>query len=118
MRADLKSLYLEPDTSTLPRDPAEFVFLARMTVAQPDSTDGETFDITVCTAEWLSKQCRADGGMYDPRHHLVVTMEMFDKKALLAWLEARVRGVEAPTWREVGEQLGRIAHWEFEDYTP
>jgi hypothetical protein len=45
-------------------------------------------------------------------------MEMFDKKTLLAWLEARVREVEASTWREIGERLGRIAHWEFEDYTP
>lgn len=58
MRADLKSLYIEPDTSTLPSDPAEFVFLARMSVGPPDGADGETFDITVCTPEWLSKQSR------------------------------------------------------------
>ncbi len=116
-RADLKSLYIEPDTSTLPSDPAEFVFLARMSVGPPDGADGETFDIPSAPLSG-SRNNPADGGVYLPRHHLVVTMEMFDKKTLLAWLEARVREVEASTWREIGERLGRIAHWEFEDYTP
>jgi len=52
-----------------------------------------------------------------PRHHLVVTMEEFDKRALRAWLEARVGEVEASSWAEVGARLGRMAGWEFEDYT-
>lgn len=118
MRAQLKSLDLEPDPSSLSGDPAEFSLLARMIVGPPDTPGEESFDITVCTPEWLAAQCLAQGGLYNPRHHLVVTLDTFDQRALRAWLEARVRAVEAPTWGEVGEKLGRLGYWEFEDYTP
>jgi hypothetical protein len=47
----------------------------------------------------------------------VVTVETFDQRALRDWLDARVQELEAPTWREIGERLGRIAYWEFEDYS-
>ena len=118
MRAQLKFLELEPEPSSLPGDPAAFSLLARMIVGPPDAPGEESFDVTVCTPEWLAARCRAQGGLYDPRHHLVVTLDTFDKETLRAWLEARVRAVEAPTWGEVGGRLGRLGYWEFEDYTP
>jgi hypothetical protein len=37
-------------------------------------------------------------------------------RALRDWLAARVQEVEADTWSEIGERLGRVGHWEFEDY--
>jgi Immunity protein 8 len=86
-----------------------------MIVGPPDTPGEESFDITVCAPEWLAERCGAQGGIYNPRHHLVVTLETFDQRTLRAWLEARVREVEAPTWREVAERLGRLAYWEFED---
>jgi hypothetical protein len=49
-------------------------------------------------------------------NELVVTLDTFDPETLRAWLEARVRAVGAPTWREVGERLGRLGCREFEDY--
>ena len=118
MRAQLKSLSLEPDPSSLSGDPVEFSFLARMIVGPRDMPGEESFDITVCSPEWLAAQCRAQGGLYDPRHHLVVTLDIFDRRTLHTWLEARVGAVEASTWPEVGERLGRLGFWEFEDYTP
>jgi Immunity protein 8 len=56
------------------------------------------------------------GGIYNPRHHLVVTFEDFDKRAVQAWLAAQVQKIEADTWGQVGDHLSRLAHWEFEDY--
>ena len=61
MRAELTSLYFEPDTSTLPSGPSEFALLARMSVGPPDVADGEAFDITVCTPQRLSHPSRAGG---------------------------------------------------------
>ncbi len=118
VRAVLKSLDLEPDPATLPSDPAEFALLARLYVGPPDSPGEESFDIAVCTPQWLSQQCHANGGIYNPRHHLVVTLESFDKRVLHAWLDAWVRDVQGATWSEIGERLGRLGYWEFEDYTP
>jgi hypothetical protein len=116
VRAILKSLSLDPDSSTLSDDPSEFVLLARMIVGSPDTPGEESFDVTVCSPEWLAKTCREVGGIYNARHHLVVSFDGFDVRALRAWLTARVRDVEADTWSEVGERLGRLGRWEFEDY--
>ncbi|MEJ7831563.1 MAG: Imm8 family immunity protein [Nocardioides sp.] len=116
MRAELKTLDLEPDPSTLPNDPAEFSLLARMIVGPPDTAGAESFDVTVCTPEWLANACGQVGGIYNARHHLVVNFGTFDKRALRAWLSARVQEVEGETWSEIGERLGRLGHWEFEDY--
>ena len=114
MRAVLKSLDLEPDPSTLPGDPAAFSLLARMIVGPPDGPGEESFDVTICTPEWLAQA--AKGGFYDARHHVVVNFDAFDKNALHRWLSQRVTSVQADTWHGIGERLGRLGYWEFEDY--
>jgi hypothetical protein len=114
MRAVLKSLDLEPDPATLPGDPAAFSLLARMIVGPPDGPGEESFDVTICTPEWLAHV--ANGGFYDARHHVVVNLDAFDKNALHTWLTRRVTSVQADTWQEIGERLGRLGYWEFEDY--
>lgn len=116
VRAELKSLSFDPDLATLSSDPAGFSFLARMIVGPADGPGEESFDITVCSPEWLAQACRRVGGIYTPRHHLVVTFEDFDQRAVKAWLAARVQEIEADTWGRIGDQLSRISHWEFEDY--
>lgn len=118
MRATLKSLHLDPDPATLPEDPAAFSLVARMLVGPADGPGEESFDVTVCTPEWLADACGKVGGIYDARHHLVVNVHDFDKRALHAWLAARVQDVEANTWGELGQRLSRLVHWEFEDYRP
>lgn len=116
MRAVLKSLELEPEPATLSGRPAEFSFVARMIVGPVDAPGEESFDVVVCTPDWMANACRRAGGIYDARHHLVVSFEDFDQRALRAWLAARVEQIEADTWQQVGERLGRLGHWEFEDY--
>lgn len=116
MRPVLRSLDFEPDPSRLPDDPAAFSLLARMIVGSTDAPGEESFDVTVCSPEWLAKRCTQAGGIYDARHHLVVTFQDFDQRAVRAWLSARVEEVEAPTWAEVGIRLGRLGYSEFEDY--
>ena len=54
----------------------------------------------------------------DARYHLVINVEQFATPQLRTWLESRVSSVQADTWREIGERLGRLGHWEFEDYQP
>jgi hypothetical protein len=80
-------------------------------------THAGAIDITLCTPEWLARACRELGGIYNARHHLVVSSEDFDKGTLHAWLAARVQEVQADTWVEIAERLSRLCYWEFEDYT-
>ena len=118
MRAVLKSLSLDPDPSTLPADPSEFVLLARMIVGPAGAPGEESFDVTVCSPEWLAETCREVGGICGARHHLVVSLDDFDVRVLRAWLAARVQDVEADTCPEIGERLGQLGSWGFEDNRP
>ena len=54
--------------------------------------------------------------MIDGRHHVIVDVDLFDRRKLQLWLQGRVRSVHRGTWTEVGAKLSRIGHWEFEDY--
>jgi len=76
----------------------------------------ESFDITVCSPEWLARACSKAGGILNSRHHLVVTVEDFDKRAVQAWLAARVQEVEADPWGGIGDYLEPACPLEFEDY--
>ncbi|MCA5894737.1 immunity 8 family protein [Isoptericola sp. NEAU-Y5] len=116
MRATLRSLDFDPDPGDLPADPSAFRFNARLTVGPDDGPGDETFDVTVCTPEWLSQACRASGGIYDARHHVVVTLDQFDRRVLRDWFVRRVQGVEGDNWSRIGHRLGRLGFWEFEDY--
>lgn len=118
MRAVLKGLSFDPDPSDLSDDPADFVLLARMIVGPPDSPGEESFDVTVCTPEWLARACRQADGIFDARHHIVVSLDEFDQRALRSWLAARVQAIDADSWSDIGEKLGRLGLWEFEDYRP
>ncbi|MGJ9424193.1 Imm8 family immunity protein [Aeromicrobium sp. CF3.5] len=99
----LKRLELEPDPRSLPDDPAQFSILARMIVGRPDTPGEESFDVTVCTPEWVAKVSTRVGGIYHARHHVIVNSDEFDQRALRLWLSARVQEASSETWAEVGE---------------
>jgi hypothetical protein len=118
MHATLRSLAFEPDPASLSDEPTEFCLHARLIVGPADGPGDESFDVTVCTPEWIARACRTAGGIYDARHHLIVNLDEFDKRALHDWFALRVGRVEEGTWAEIAERLGRLGHWEFEDYRP
>lgn len=118
MRAVLRTIEFQPEPSTLSGDPVEFSFLARLMAGPSDAPGEESFDVTVCTPEWLAAASRRVGGIYDARHHVVVNLDEFSQRALRDWLAARVHEAEAASWPEVGQRLGELGQWEFEDYRP
>jgi hypothetical protein len=116
MYAALRSLTLHPDPATLGQDPGDFVLAVRVVAGPADGPGEESFDLTVCTPEWLARTAGSD--FYPGRHHLIVNVDSFSVAGLRAWVEARLRAVSGETWNEVGERLARWAYWEFEDYRP
>jgi hypothetical protein len=115
MRAELKRLELDPDPSTLSGNAADFVLTARMLVGPEDGPGEESYELTVCTPEWLVGACRAAGGIYDARHHLVVDGANFDERDLRRWLVERLEETYADTWSELAARVAHLAYWEFED---
>lgn len=62
MRAVLHDLILSPDPKTLAEDPASFVFGVQMLVGPADGPGEESFELTVCSPEWLAERCKSGAG--------------------------------------------------------
>ncbi len=116
MRAVVRSLVLDPDPRDLPADPAEFVLLARLFVGPSDGLGEESFDVEVCSPEWLARRC-AEEGFVDGRHTVIAIVDTFTEAGLRSFLTRRVENVTGETWREVAEKVARLGLWEFEDYS-
>lgn len=115
MRAVVRSLLLEPDPRELPSDSGEFVLLARLFVGPSDGPGEESFDVEVCTPEWLARRCATEG-FVDGRHTVITTVDTFTKDGLRSFLTRRVENTSGETWHEVAEKVARLGLWEFEDY--
>lgn len=117
VRAVLRNLILSPDPRTLPGDPAAFVFGARLLVGPADGPGEESFELTVCSPQWLAVQCRS-GEPVSGLHHVIVGQDTYDERVLRDWLEARVHAAEAATWDGIAGQLRLLGSWEFESHRP
>jgi hypothetical protein len=94
-------------------DPADDALFIQMLVGPVESDGEESFDLFVCTPQWLQREVRTHGPIIG-RHHLVV--DLLEIASVLDFLRAHVDALTAPTWHELALQLGRIGKWEFEDY--
>ena len=115
VRAELREIAFDPDPRALPGDAASFAFGARLMVGPQDGPGEESFDLTVCSPQWLAERCRG-GAPVDGLHHVIIACESFDERVLRRWLKDRVHAVEAPTWQGVASRLCRLGWWEFERY--
>lgn len=118
MRAKLLRVMDDDVTDLSTDDPAEFMYLAYMLVGPSDGPGEEAFQVIVCSPEWLAAEARRQGGLFDARHHVVVDVDSFARRAVNEWLRKWVEAAEGGTWVEVAEKVARLGHWEFEDYTP
>jgi hypothetical protein len=107
---------LEPDPRTLGPNPADFAVEVRVFAGPSDGPGEESFDLTVCTPEWLGQAAGSE--FYSGRHHLIINADSFSVAGLSDWVEARLRAATGSSWTDVAEGLSRWAHWEFEDYQP
>ncbi|GAA3529778.1 hypothetical protein GCM10022419_005870 [Nonomuraea rosea] len=74
----------------------------------------ERFQLIVCTPSALAEQLRQRPFLIG-RHWLFVAE--FHPDEVTEWLRDRIAVLEARTWNELAEKIGRIGEWEFEDYS-
>ena len=118
MHAVIRSISWDDHADRTSSESAEYSWSVRV-IAGPSTGPGdESFDLTVCTPEWVAHRTRQVGGIYDARHHVLVDLESFDRAVVEAWITKRVTAVTGGDWAEVGQKLSRLGYWEFEDYTP
>ncbi len=116
MKAEIKYFH-SPDIIDLekfePEIPDEFCFLLQIMVGEKDQEGEESFDAMVCTPKWLLKNNEKDKIIYG-RHYLIVFEYNFSK--ISSALKQLVESSDFENWDDVGEKIGRIGKWEFEDY--
>ena len=112
MKPCLRRLH-SPDVMDLrtfvPPDPA-FAILVQLLVGPCDEDGEESFDVVVCSPQWLQQQDHPVMG----RHHLVV--RTYQYADLVAFVESYLEGCAGTDWQDVARMVGRLGHWEFEDY--
>lgn len=99
--------------SFVPDDPENFGILVEIMVGPVDGPGEESFDVMVCTPRWLQARIGEVGPVIG-RHHLFV--ERYDWTVLRQFIGSVVESEAATTWAELGDRIGRIGKWEFEDY--
>ena len=94
---------------------ADFAVPVRLSVGPDPGSGEESFDVVICSVEWLASQVARDG-IVDGRHHFVV--EGFDWPKLRHYFQRRAEACSGDSWHEIAEQLARIGYWELESYRP
>ena len=115
MRARVNVWTIEHDDleTVVPPDPTFVAQWVRVMAGPQDGRGEESFDLLVCTPAWLAEEV-ARNPVIVGRHHLIVE----------GWNAARIRQTltdlftreEGDDWAELAVRLGRLGHWEFEDY--
>ena len=112
MKPALRRLH-SPDADDLqayaPSSPS-FSLLVQILVGPSDGPGEESFDVVVCSPEWLADR----GGPTIGRHHIIGTRYDYDE--LLTLILDDLEGCDGKDWAEVGAKVGRLGRWEFEDY--
>lgn len=117
MKPEIKAIYsfdIEDLETYKPPDATSFAFHLRL-IAGPQSEPGEeSFDLRVCTPNWLLENHAREDVIIG--RHLLIVME-YDYQRILKTITKFLETCTGNTWTEVAEKLGRLGYWEFEDYT-
>ncbi|MFL9938468.1 immunity 8 family protein [Paraburkholderia graminis] len=93
---------------------AKFGTWIRLFVGPPGVPGADTFDVFVCTPDWLSEKVEDDSAAQWGRHLLIV--KEYDLGAVVRAIEEMIGRISAADWPAVAVKLSRYAAWEFEDY--
>ena len=116
MRAKVKGIWSDdPLWDSSQESPDSFCVHVRVLVGPVDGPGEESFDLLVCNPSYLSEQL-GDEDVIPGRHYLFT--KNLNKSIIENYLRKYIEGIEQPTWEQIAERVGRIGHWEFEDYVP
>lgn len=98
-----------------PEDPEDFGFPLNLTIGIEGQRGADNFELMVATPKYIQKMYPNQSAIL-LRHYLIVFH--YDFNEILDVINNYVRSIEEDSWDKVAEKIGRIAHWEFEDYQP
>lgn len=118
MKAKLKEIYsLEIDDSLenyIPEFYDNFEIVVRLIVGTMDEDGGESFDLTICTPNWLKERCTHENVVWGEN---LLIVSRFDYQFILKEIEKKISKVVGSNWNSLAIQLSKLAAWEFENYS-
>jgi hypothetical protein len=118
MKAELKRLH-SPDVDDLenfvPMIADDFGFLLQIIVGPAGDPGEESFDLVVCTPDWLKRRYKSSDIVVG--HERILVFE-YNYERLRAFIARYCEKCVAGTWLEIASKLSRIGRWEFEGYQP
>lgn len=117
MKSILKDFYcldiIERLDGYIPADVYNFGFWARIIVGEKDLGGEESFDIMICTPKWILENYK-ENDIIIGQYHLIVLKYNYNN--IYSYLRDKINSIEKENWSEIGNQIGKIGKWEFEDY--
>ena len=98
-----------------PRDPECFRVSITIIVGPVGAPGEESFDFQICSSKWLQRDL--DNYEITLLRHVIV-MKRFDYDRLCSFVREYLSACSGATWDDVGQKVGRLGMWEFEDYKP
>jgi len=113
---ELRGLH-SPDVEDLsafrPSEGVAFSILVQAVFGPAGAEGEESFDIVVCSPEWLAEELTRHAAITG-RHLMIV--KSFDLEAFRRHLVEIASRCQGATWVDVATKLSTIGRWEFEDY--
>ncbi len=92
-----------------------FCILVQALVGPEGFDSYESFDMLVCSPDWLRAELRTEAAIFG-RHYVV--MATFDAELLEKAIQDYLLRCAGETWDRVADKAARMGLWEFEDYKP
>lgn len=117
MKAKIKEIYSVELTCSLeeywPNDMHNFGFTLRLIVGADGVDGGESFDLLVCTPDWIKHQYASEGCVFG--RHMLIVFE-YELSIILKKIESYIANCVGHDWSEIARKISEVAAWEFDDY--
>lgn len=117
MKPKLKEMYSLQLSESLenfwPDEESNFGISIRLMIGPENSVGSESFDIFVCTPDWIKHQYAEDRCVWG--RHMLIVME-YDLTLIRKEVESYISRCTGKDWKAIAKKLNGMGAWEFEDY--
>lgn len=118
MKPEIKEMYslqlMQKIEDFWPEHINNFGISIRLMIGPENSKASESFDILVCTPDWIKDQFKEERCTWGL--HMLIVLE-YDLSLIRTEVDRYLARCTGEDWSEVAKKLSRMGAWEFEGYT-